>query len=90
MTYLGHVFEEHALRLVASDDAQQTDDVGMAQLGHELHFATEILLRFQRSAGFQRLDGDRHDTARADQVVADVAAMRRSCIAVHQFSFVNL
>ena len=46
MTHLGHVFEEHALRLVASDDAQQTDDVGMAQLGHELHFATKILLGF--------------------------------------------
>jgi hypothetical protein len=40
--------------LVLGDDPNETDNVGMAQVGHQFAFPHEILPRLRSSARFQR------------------------------------
>ena len=62
---LHHELEQHAHGLLPHADAQQTDDVGVAHLRHQLHLPAEVALDLGSCVLLEGLDGDS-----ADAVVA--------------------
>ena len=52
-----HVLEDHALRILLKGDSDQTNDVGMFEVGHQLGFSLEIAPGLLGGSGLQGLDG---------------------------------
>lgn len=88
--YLCHIFEEHALQLLPSNNAQKANDVRMSQFGHEFNFPAEILLCLQRSIRFQCFNSNLDSSVGVHKVINDETAMVHNGLVMQKFTFINL
>ena len=58
---LNHELKEHAHGFLPHAHAQKAHDVGVAHLGHQVHFTAKITLDFGRRVFLQGFDGDLGD-----------------------------